>query len=365
MNGDNKISIPNLPEVQGVSTDDFLIIQNQNDTSIIKFENFVLGPDNVNFYDIVKTVRDTNDTLLSNSVTAVNTLSHLSGYNPGSTGDGTLAYLRERTSGAGTDTGGLFMFDYGESTTDNGGTIINPTTTSVTGRWKRINYEFIDPRWFGAATTSSDNMTEIQLAIDYSVNSGTYKPIKIPNGTFNVQSLSAPSGTIIKGSGTSILQRVKGTKNAATDATIVVTGDNVVIEDIELVGSYNDGLLHNNIHIDTCDDVTIRNCRVQSASGNNIVLDNTKRCKVVNNLVFTAGANNIHIYEDGDGISERNVVCNNIVYTSGAYDITEAGTGGANNPNYNIVTSNICDSIADLNFTGTNTITGHNIAADH
>jgi hypothetical protein len=359
MNGDSKVSINNLPEVQGVAADDFLIVQNQNDTSIVKFENFVLGPDNVNFYETVKTVRDTNSTLLTNSITAVNTLAHLSGYNPGQTGDGTLAYLRERTSGGGTDGGGLFMFDYGESATDNGGTIINPTSTSVTGRWKRINYEFIDPRWFGASTSSSDNTVEIQAAIDYGTS--VYKPVKIPNGTFNVDSISASAGAHITGAGNSILQRVRGSR---TEATIYIANDNVVIENLEIIGSYNNGLLHNNIGIDGGDDIIIQNCRIQSASANNVVLTNSKRCKVVNNLIYNAGSNNIHIFENSDGVSERNVVCNNIIYTSGALDILEAGSDGSNHPNYNVITSNIADTIADIRITGTNTITALNVAGD-
>jgi hypothetical protein len=361
----NKTNISELPSTEGIGKDDLLIVQSSKNTSAIKFEDFILGPENVSFYQTILDNKARADTLSVAGLSSVGTVSELSASNPGLDGNKTIVYVKERTSDAGTDTGGFFMFDYGESLADNGGTIIDPTSASVTGRWKRINYDYIDPRWFGASTALDDNRPYIQAAIDYSNSSNVYKPVKIPNGTFNTQGISAGTGVIITGSGTSILQQVKGGQSTL----LQVEGDNTIIENLELIGTYNNGFQQNNIYLRGCDDVTVRNCRVQSASGNNIIAINTQRCKITDNLIYQAGGNNIHIYEDGVGTyttvraSERNIISNNNIYTAGGADILETGSTGVT-PNYNLIAGNVCDTTEDLYSTGVNSVTGLNISRD-
>lgn len=358
---ENKTNISQLPSVQGVSKNDLLIVQNAFVTSSIKFENFILGPDNVSFYSEIKNLQSDVNGLKIASISATNTLQSLSSLNPGPSGDKSLIYVKETKANAGFDTGGMYVFDMGESTADNGATIIDPTSASVIGRWKRTDYDYIDPRWFGADVSSADNQSAFQAAIDYSTSAGIYKPVKIPNGTFTTSGISANgNGAHIIGSGNTILRQ----KTGPGSALLKITGDNCIIENIELIGVHNDGSTQNNIQIDTCDDVTVRNCRVQTASANNVVLIDTKRCKLTENLFYNAGANNIHILGTSPGTSERNVICNNIVYTAGGKDILEQSTLPANNPNYNVIASNTCDAVADLVFTGERTVRGLNAYDD-
>jgi parallel beta-helix repeat protein len=362
----DKTSITNLPQVQGVSEDDLLIVQDSTSTNSIKFSNFILGPENVNFYQTIATNESKINTLTNQSISATDTLASLSGVNPGSDGNKNIVYVKEQSSGAGlVDTGGFFIFDYSETAADNGGTIIDPTSAAVTGRWKRINYDFIDPRWFGMSNTASDNQPYLQAAIDYSISTGVYKPVKIPNGTFNTKGISAGPGTIITGSGTSILQQINGGQSSL----ILIEGDNTIIENLELIGTYNNGFHQNNIRINGCNDVTVRNCRVQSASSNGIVLLDTQRCKISDNLVYRSGGNGIAIHSTAAAVDQtsgsmRNVVNNNIVYDSVNKDLIENASTGSDNPNYNIITSNICDTTSKLKFTGTNSITGLNVVND-
>jgi parallel beta-helix repeat protein len=215
----------------------------------------------------------------------------------------------------------------------------------------------------------------LQAAIDYSTSTGVYKPVKIPNGTFNTKPVSATAGTHIVGSGNSILQAVAGSTyphpaGIGETGTIYVNGDNTIIENLEIVGLYNNNFEQSNIYVYDCNDVTIRNCRVQSASGNGIVLTNTQRCKVSDNLVYRSGGNGIVIHSfneapvDSTSGSMRNIVNNNICYSSGVRDLGEWSHAGSDNPNYNIITSNICDTSNKLYFTGTNSITGLNVVSD-
>ena len=361
----NKTLITDLPRVQGVSEDDLLIVQDPTSTNSIKFSDFVLGPENVNFYQTIATNESKINTLTNQSISATDTIATLSGVNPGLTGNKNIIYVKEQSPNAGlVDTGGFFIFDYNETAADNGGTIIDPTSASAVGRWKRVNYDFIDPRWFGMSNTASDNQPYLQAAIDYSVSTGVYKPVKIPNGTFNTTGISAGHSVMIIGSGTSKLQQIPGGESSL----VTVYGDNTIIENLELIGTYNNGFIQNNIHIKDCNDVTIRNCRVQSASGNGIVLVDTQRCKVSDNLVYRSAGNGIALHSTAAAVDQtsgsmRNVVNNNIVYDSGSKDLLE-NASGSDNPNYNIITSNICDTSNKLKFTGTNSITGLNVIND-
>ena len=374
----DKTSITNLPKVQGLSEDDLLIVQDSTSTNAIKFSDFILGPDNVNFYQTIATNESKINALTNQSISATDTIATLSAINPGQTGDKNIVYVKERSASAGYDTGGFFIFDYSSTTADNGGTVLDPTSAAVTGRWIRINYDHIDPRWFGASTSLSDNHSHLQAAIDYSTSTGVYKPVKIPNGTFNTKPISCTAGTHLMGSGTTKLQLVVGgtfpaqaaISDVGTCPLLYVNGDDVIIEDLEFIGLYNAGSFNSNIAVYDCDDVEIKNCRVQSASSNGIVLTNTQRCKVTNNLIYRSGGNGIAVHSYNEAAvsnssgSMRNIVSNNISYDATLKDITESPFSGSDNPNYNVFTSNICDTTSKLLFTGTNSITGLNVIND-
>ena len=54
----DKVSIKQLPVNTNVNKDDYFIIQDSLNTSIIKFKDLVLGPDNISFYDEIVDLRN-------------------------------------------------------------------------------------------------------------------------------------------------------------------------------------------------------------------------------------------------------------------------------------------------------------------
>ena len=122
-------------------------------------------------------------------------------------------HVKERATGSGTETGGFFIFNIGESTPDNDGTIIKPTSQSGNGRWVRINYDYIDPRWFGAtAGGTADQTAAIQAAINYA--GIIKKPVRIPSGSFNIKGLYISTPNI----------KLTGVPGAILKYTVAVVG---------------------------------------------------------------------------------------------------------------------------------------------
>lgn len=70
---------------------------------------------------------------------------------------------------AGDGGGGLFRWDSSDtSSTDNGGTIITPTSgLSSSGRWKRVYDGAVNARWFGVNPSQSDNTAALQKAVNW------------------------------------------------------------------------------------------------------------------------------------------------------------------------------------------------------
>jgi len=69
----DKVSIKQLPTNTDVKADDYLIIQDKVNTSIIKFKDIVFGPDNISFYDEIVAIRNTLTSL--NTVVQANSAS--------------------------------------------------------------------------------------------------------------------------------------------------------------------------------------------------------------------------------------------------------------------------------------------------
>lgn len=81
---------------------------------------------------------------------------------------------------AGDGGGGLFRYASGSVDADNSGTIIAPT--SGIGRWLRvINDDFVSVAWFGALADGADRSSQIQLAVNYAVSTGS-KRVVFPQG---------------------------------------------------------------------------------------------------------------------------------------------------------------------------------------
>lgn len=54
----DKVSIKQLPVNTNVADDDYFIVQDKLNTSIIKFKDIIMGPDNVSFYDEIVELRN-------------------------------------------------------------------------------------------------------------------------------------------------------------------------------------------------------------------------------------------------------------------------------------------------------------------
>ncbi len=54
----DKVSIKQLPVNTNVTDDDYFIVQDKLNTSIIKFKDIIMGPDNVSFYDEIVELRN-------------------------------------------------------------------------------------------------------------------------------------------------------------------------------------------------------------------------------------------------------------------------------------------------------------------
>jgi hypothetical protein len=85
--------------------------------------------------------------------------------------------------------GGVFYWSPSSTATDNGGTIIQPSSVSGAGRWLRIYDGEVNVKWFGATGDgTTDDTAAIQAAIDFvSVLDGT---LYIPRGTYKFTNLN-------------------------------------------------------------------------------------------------------------------------------------------------------------------------------
>lgn len=82
--------------------------------------------------------------------------------------------------------GGLFYWDGASSAADDNGMTILPTGHTGTGRWRRVIFDFVSVRWFGAkGDGTTDDLAAIQAAINWVKNNGRDKRV-VADGTFAV-----------------------------------------------------------------------------------------------------------------------------------------------------------------------------------
>lgn len=96
---------------------------------------------------------------------------------------------------AGDGGGGVFNYSSGSAASDNGGTIIAPTTGS--GRWLRVDLAPINVRWFGAKGDGSTSDTAAFQAAISSTTDGTDVAFHVPasSGDYSVNCASLTFGT--------------------------------------------------------------------------------------------------------------------------------------------------------------------------
>lgn len=115
---------------------------------------------------------------------------------------------------------GIFTYNSGSAATDNGGTVIQPTTG--TGRWIRIQYSQLNVLFFGA---KKDGVTDDTTAIQASINAAAvYGPLEviIPPGNYATSStITVSSGVNISGAGSGSIITYSGSGSA-----LLLSGNN-------------------------------------------------------------------------------------------------------------------------------------------
>ena len=123
---------------------------------------------------------------------------------------------------AGDGGGGLFLYDAGSSSADDGGTVIAPTVG--TGRWLRRYDGPINPKWFGVTMDGlTDDTTRMQACLDFVRTSGG-GVIQFPSGGGTMiltQSVKIGSFTTILLNGCTVKAKQSGFVgvNTGTDST--------------------------------------------------------------------------------------------------------------------------------------------------
>ena len=77
-----------------------------------------------------------------------------------------------------------FYWDGTSTATDNGATVIKPTSLSGAGRWLAINPNNINVMQFGAKTNGTDTTTHFQAAIDFAASNGLV--VNVPKGDYAI-----------------------------------------------------------------------------------------------------------------------------------------------------------------------------------
>ncbi len=112
--------------------------------------------------------------------------------------------------------GGVFHWDPGSHTGDNGGTIIVPTASS-TGRWRRIYSGALNAKWFGAGLGAADDQAVLQSVINVAGSQGG-GVVYLPAGNYPVSNI-----LIINALGVSVIGDGKNAtfiKKTGIDSTI-------------------------------------------------------------------------------------------------------------------------------------------------
>ncbi len=169
----------------------------------------------------------------------VQNISTLKSYDtsPLSTGD-TIIVSGYYTNGDGG--GGNFYWDVSAIEDDNGGTIIKPTYTGFggSGRWKRVYYDHLNVKWFGAKGngyfvankfSGTDDTTSINTTLAFArSNQQSIKKVIIPSGIFVVKTICVPDGIWLEGCGTN--------EKHSHASTVIAQADNSNADIIRLVG---------------------------------------------------------------------------------------------------------------------------------
>ena len=128
---------------------------------------------------------------------------------------------------AGDGGGNSFYWDSASTATDNGGTVIKPTSVGGAGRWLAVDTSYINVKQFGAV---GDGVADDTAAIQAAINYGASK-IEIPKGTYIFTNIIInPSLREFIGSGSANTGTYLKRKTGATGAGIAWDGSNRVTQ---------------------------------------------------------------------------------------------------------------------------------------
>lgn len=239
---------------------------------------------------------------------------------------------------AGDGGGGDFYWDSSATEADNQGTIIESTTTS-TGRWKRIYPEgSINVKWFGAQTgTLTDQSAAFNKAIQALSASGG--ELFIPAGAYELYggitlvsnlTINGP-GAILKGNMAGIdvhhvvirpgltMQQNNGSHviffNGAQTSSIRISG-------INIEGKLNTGFSSDGILFYQCGkEFWVEDCRISGINRIGITVDTCAGEAYIQNNNLSTCRNGIHIEGSSDVICSGNILddCGNSSYGSAVH----------------------------------------------
>lgn len=172
---------------------------------------------------------------------------------------------------------GQFTFNAASSATDNGGTIIAPT--SGTGRWLRDYSGAINPDWFGAGDVSS--VADSSAAFTGALGVATAAISASSGKTYVVSNLSIPSGISVYLNGSSLRLPAASSNNVMTlvgaNSTVDCGNGSIIMP----VGATPANL----VYFNRTTNGTIQNCNLPNANILNIQAEGTVSTLVKNNTI--------------------------------------------------------------------------------
>ena len=116
---------------------------------------------------------------------------------------------------AGDGGGNSFYWDGTSTATDNGATVIKPTSVSGAGRWLAVNPNNINVMQFGAKTDGTDTTTYFQAAIDFAASNCLV--VNVPKGNYAILT------TVTLKQGVSLIGEKTNPYNAAAYYPSIIT----------------------------------------------------------------------------------------------------------------------------------------------
>jgi hypothetical protein len=290
----DKKSVADIDPIDGITSKDFIVVQlNGGATGLIQLKNLVLGPENVSFYQLIKDVSNTNNTLLDNSLSAVDSYDDLRAY---SATEGKLMYVR--TEGK----EGFFQYRSVLSGDDNGGTILK--VSGATG-WERINIDRVNIDWFLDRSDNGDiNQPKILDAIQYASSKGI--DLHIPAGT-NIETnpfIISKSISIVGDGPTSTFVPPASANSASF---ISISADNISIDNINITKA---GTITSGLNIANGSNIEVTDCVVSNFSTNIKIDTEVSRYRLVGNDLRLTDNLCIDVVGSTFGLIEGNIITN-------------------------------------------------------